>query len=88
MILQVPSGSTGKMSSLVSPTYKQSGLTCSFEFYYSVYGEVGQMYLVTKSGTMTREYWQTSVTGTSADWKYARVDLQTCLKDFTVGMTS
>ena len=74
----------GKISKLNSPTFTQSDTTCGFEFWYSVYGEVGNLFVVTQSGSNVREYWQTKITGSDSTWNYAQINLQSCLKDFTV----
>lgn len=72
----------------MSPVYYQAGKTCSFEFWYQIYGNLtGKLNVYIRAG-LTESLIQTISTPTnnaaSNEWKYSNVSLPTCSSQFQV----
>ena len=72
------------MARLVSPIYNQAGQSCSFEFWYQIYGnETGKINIYIKS-SLSDSLIKSIGNDFTKEWKQMRVQLPTCAKQFQV----
>ncbi|XP_076802493.1 MAM and LDL-receptor class A domain-containing protein 1-like [Clavelina lepadiformis] len=73
----------GTKQKFLSATYTQAGLTCSFSFFYYMYGDFATLSVSALSGSVSRELWQ--IKGNQgSQWIFQNVNIPTCLSQFQI----